>query len=92
VLGPMAEIGDGAAAEHAAAARRARDTGVRRVVAVGAPDYGPDAEHVDDVGAALALLRAEIEPGDVVLVKASRSAGLERVAAGLLATDGLVRR
>ena len=34
--------------------------------------------------AALELLRAELEPGDVVLVKASRSAGLERVAAGLL--------
>lgn len=92
VLGPMAEIGDGAAREHAATTRRARAAGVGRVVAVGAPDYGPDAEHVDDVGAALELLRAGIGPGDVVLVKASRSAGLERVAAGLLQSEGLVRR
>ncbi|MBC3191327.1 UDP-N-acetylmuramoyl-tripeptide--D-alanyl-D-alanine ligase [Pseudonocardia sp. C8] len=92
VLGPMAEIGDGAADAHAAATGRARAAGVERVVAVGAPEYGPDAEHVDDVGAALDLLRAELGAGDVVLVKASRSAGLERVAAGLLQSEGLVRR
>ena len=92
VLGPMAEIGDGAAQAHAATTRDARAAGVGRVVAVGAPDYGPDAEHVDDVDAALELLRAEVGPGDVVLVKASRSAGLERVAAGLLQSEGLVRR
>lgn len=92
VLGPMAEIGDGAAAEHARTAAAARAAGVARVVAVGAPEYGPDAEHVEDVGAALELLRAELAPGDVVLLKASRSAGLERIAAGLLANEGLVSR
>ncbi len=37
-----------------------------------------------DVEAAVALLQEQLEPGDVVLVKASRSAGLERVAAALL--------
>ena len=36
--------------------------------------------HVPDVDAAVALLRGEVRPGDVVLVKASRAAGLERVA------------
>lgn len=91
VLGPMAEIGDGAAAEHAAAAENARAAGAR-VVAVGAPDYGPGAEHVADVPTALTLLRERTRPGDVVLVKASRSAGLERLAAGLLTTEGLVCR
>jgi UDP-N-acetylmuramoyl-tripeptide--D-alanyl-D-alanine ligase len=39
---------------------------------------------VDDVDTALALLRAEVRPGDVVLVKASRSVGLEKLAATLL--------
>ncbi|MDQ4119435.1 MAG: UDP-N-acetylmuramoyl-tripeptide--D-alanyl-D-alanine ligase [Actinomycetota bacterium] len=84
VLGPMAEIGDGSAAAHAEIAALARELGADRLVALGCPDYGERAEHVADVPAALELLRAELEPGDVVLVKASRSAGLERVAAGLL--------
>ena len=35
---------------------------------------------VDGPDDAIALLRASLEPGDVVLVKASRAAGLERVA------------
>jgi UDP-N-acetylmuramoyl-tripeptide--D-alanyl-D-alanine ligase len=38
---------------------------------------------VPDVAAALAVLRSELRPGDVVLVKASRAAGLERVALAL---------
>ena len=46
--------------------------------------WGSESIHVPDVEAALDLLRAELAPGDVVLVKASRSAGLERVAAALL--------
>ncbi|TCK25038.1 UDP-N-acetylmuramoyl-tripeptide--D-alanyl-D-alanine ligase [Pseudonocardia endophytica] len=83
VLGPMAEIGDGGADAHAEIAALAQDNGAR-LVAVGSPDYGGRAEHVADVPAALELLGAELRPGDVVLVKASRSAGLERVAAGLL--------
>jgi UDP-N-acetylmuramoyl-tripeptide--D-alanyl-D-alanine ligase len=84
VLGPMAEIGENSADAHREIAALARELGADRLVALGAPDYGDRAEHVADVPAALELLRAELEPGDVVLVKASRSAGLERVAAGLL--------
>jgi UDP-N-acetylmuramoyl-tripeptide--D-alanyl-D-alanine ligase len=41
------------------------------------------AVHVADADAALALLRAQLRPEDVVLVKASRAAGLERVALAL---------
>ena len=47
--------------------------------------WGSESLHVDDVDAAVALLRGELAPGDVVLVKGSRSAGLERVADALLA-------
>jgi UDP-N-acetylmuramoyl-tripeptide--D-alanyl-D-alanine ligase len=43
--------------------------------------------HVPDVDAAVAFLRGALRPGDVVLVKASRAAGLERVAAALTADD-----
>ena len=42
-----------------------------------------------DRDAALALLRAQVRPGDVVLVKASRSVGLDVLAAGLLGDDRL---
>jgi UDP-N-acetylmuramoyl-tripeptide--D-alanyl-D-alanine ligase len=62
---------------------------VRHLVAVGAPDYragyGEESMVVPDVAAALQLLHERLRPGDVVLVKASRAVGLERVAAGLLA-------
>jgi UDP-N-acetylmuramoyl-tripeptide--D-alanyl-D-alanine ligase len=83
VLGRMAELGDGAAAAHAGVAGEARRLGVHELVAVDAPDYGVG-RPVSGVEEAVELLRAELRPGDVVLVKASRSAGLEQVAAELL--------
>jgi UDP-N-acetylmuramoyl-tripeptide--D-alanyl-D-alanine ligase len=88
VLGPMYELGDGADAQHAAVAAYARELGAR-VVAVDAPAYGADTD-VPDVAAAVALLGAELRAGDVVLVKASRAAALERVAAALLRQDAPV--
>jgi UDP-N-acetylmuramoyl-tripeptide--D-alanyl-D-alanine ligase len=42
---------------------------------------------VDDADAALALLRAELQPGDVVLVKASNAAGLGALADSLVADN-----
>jgi UDP-N-acetylmuramoyl-tripeptide--D-alanyl-D-alanine ligase len=42
---------------------------------------------VPDVDAAVALLRAELRPDDVVLVKASKVVALWRVADALLAGD-----
>lgn len=79
VLGRMAELGDAAPAAHAEVAARARALGVDRLVAIDCPEYGADVE-VADVAEALQLLRAELRPGDVVLVKASRSVGLDRLA------------
>ncbi|WP_343600370.1 UDP-N-acetylmuramoyl-tripeptide--D-alanyl-D-alanine ligase [Mycobacterium sp.] len=47
---------------------------------------------VADADAALAMLRAELRPGDVVLVKASNSAGLQALADALLADgEGVTR-
>jgi UDP-N-acetylmuramoyl-tripeptide--D-alanyl-D-alanine ligase len=93
VLGPMAELGEGAAAAHAEIAGLAAELGVAELVAVGCPDYGPGfrgARQVGGIDGALALLRAELTPGDVVLVKASRAAGLDRVATELLDGSELV--
>lgn len=87
VLGRMAELGPASAAAHAEIARAAARLGVDELVTVDAPDY-PGGRRVADVDAALALLRGALEPGDVVLVKASRSAGLDRLASALLEPVG----
>jgi UDP-N-acetylmuramoyl-tripeptide--D-alanyl-D-alanine ligase len=83
VLGPMLELGSVSAAEHRRIADLARDLGAE-VVVVGTDEYGleshPDAE------AALAALDP-LGPDDAVLVKASRAAGLERLAARLLSGE-----
>jgi UDP-N-acetylmuramoyl-tripeptide--D-alanyl-D-alanine ligase len=83
VLGPMRELGPDEDAEHARIAALAGELGIDELVAVGSPAYGAPRE-VADVDGALDLLRAELAPGDVVLVKASRAAGLDRVADALL--------
>jgi UDP-N-acetylmuramoyl-tripeptide--D-alanyl-D-alanine ligase len=92
VLGQMAELGDDATAEHDALGRLAVRLDVSRLIAVGEQarpiqhgaalegSWDGEASWVPDVDAAVALLRRELRPGDVVLVKASRAASLERVA------------
>ncbi len=87
VLGPMAELGDEGPEAHLAMADLAEDLEIR-VVAVAAPDYGPDVDHVGGIDEALtAVHRAgPLGPEMAVLVKGSRVAGLERVASALLET------
>ncbi len=81
VLGEMGELGPGAAGFHREVGEHARAAGVDFVVGVGLParDYDPD-ELVADPAEAAELLAAQMEPGDAILVKGSRSAGLEAVA------------
>ena len=84
VLGEMAELGPGAAGYHREVGAHARAAGVDLLVGVGEParDYDPD-ELVGDPEEAAELLAAQLERGDAVLVKGSRSAGLEAVAEAL---------
>jgi UDP-N-acetylmuramoyl-tripeptide--D-alanyl-D-alanine ligase len=82
VLGEMAELGPGAPGFHREIGALAAELGVR-VIAVGplARDYG--GRWAADAAEAAAVLADEVRPGDVVLVKGSRSVGLEAVAANL---------
>ena len=96
VLGLMGELGPTEREQHMDLGRFAVRLDVSRLVVVGPQaggiyagavlegSWGREASHVADVAEAIAVLRAEVRAGDVVLVKASRSAGLERVAAALL--------
>lgn len=96
VLGEMRELGDASVEEHDAIGRLAVRLDISRLVCVGEGtrvmhlgassegSWGEESIHVPDVDAAIALLREQVGPDDVVLVKASRSIGLERVAEALL--------
>jgi len=92
VLGTMAEIGATSAAEHRRTGQVVADLGVDALVTVGDPAAGiaegANADDpagrawrwaVDGVEAAASVLAHHLGAGDVVLVKASRSAGLEHV-------------
>jgi len=80
VLGEMAELGPGAEAYHREVGAHARAAGIDLLVGVGEPAraYDPD-ELVGTPEEAAELVAAQAESGDAVLVKGSRSAGLEAV-------------
>ena len=95
VLGEMLELGDASHRAHSDVGSLAADLGVTHVVAVGSgarPVHeavlaaGAPSVAVDDVNDAVAWLRTYAGPGDIVLVKASRASGLERVADALLSS------
>jgi UDP-N-acetylmuramoyl-tripeptide--D-alanyl-D-alanine ligase len=89
VLGEMAELGEQSVASHEEAGRAAAELGIDLLVAVGrmskvmaraARAAGmSQVKECDDVGAAVEFLRSRVKSDDLVLVKASRSARLERV-------------
>ncbi|GAA1778287.1 UDP-N-acetylmuramoyl-tripeptide--D-alanyl-D-alanine ligase [Streptomonospora arabica] len=99
VLGVMAELGEKSDAEHRGAGALAARSGVRTLVVVGddaapmaegaAAEPGWDGEvvRVRDAGEAVAALRARLRQEDVVMVKGSRVAGLEKVAEQLAEGD-----
>jgi UDP-N-acetylmuramoyl-tripeptide--D-alanyl-D-alanine ligase len=96
VLGWMAELGAASVSEHEKIGQHAARIGVAGLIVVGqnaAPmregaeqvgSWTGECVQVDDVGAAVAALNQRLRPQDVVLVKGSRVAGLERVARALL--------
>ncbi len=100
VLGVMLELGTGSDEAHREVGRAAAAAGVDVLVAVGEPARELEAGYAAAAAAgesiltagrdeALAWVRENVAAGDVVLVKASRGAALERIADGLL-TEGEV--
>jgi len=95
VLGQMGELGASATDEHYSIGEELGRHRINHVVVVGngvnqralahgAKDSGVDVTHVDDVDAAVDNVWSSVRPDDVVLIKASYSDGLWRVAEGLL--------
>jgi UDP-N-acetylmuramoyl-tripeptide--D-alanyl-D-alanine ligase len=80
VLGEMAELGPDAPVYHRDVGAHARDLGIEPIIGVGelAHDYAPDA-WAPDAEAAVPLLAELLQRGDAVLVKGSRSVGLEQL-------------
>ena len=98
VLGEMRELGDHQESQHEEIGRLAASLGMTNLICVGEGTRSMEracagegsstrstwAEGPDE---AIALLRGELAAGDVVLVKASRSIGLERISEALAPKD-----
>jgi len=95
VLGEMRELGRTSGEAHERMGALAVEMGVSRLVVVGSGARGildgalragmglEDSVYLPDVQGVSELLTSQARPGDVILVKASRAVGLERVAAHL---------
>jgi UDP-N-acetylmuramoyl-tripeptide--D-alanyl-D-alanine ligase len=95
VLGHMTELGDDADRLHAEIGADAAAADLAGLIVVGdaaapiatgaraVPGWRGELQHVPDAAAAVGALRGRLRRGDVVLVKASHSIHLERVALAL---------
>ena len=83
VLGEMAELGEGSATAHLQVGALAASLGIEVIAVGGAPYGGTPAADVDE---ALAMVE-RLAPDSVVLLKASRSVGLDRLATSLRAGE-----
>jgi len=90
VLGRMGELGVESERGHRSVGKDAAEAHIDVLVAVGGEEAGwmaeaaresgaKDARHVPDTDAAAAFLAERARPGDLVLIKGSRSARMERI-------------
>ena len=96
VLGEMRELGDVAVEEHDALGRLVVRLDISKLVAIGdmgkliqmgaahEGSWGDEAVHVHGIDDAVQYITERWQSGDLILIKASRSIGLERVAQALL--------
>ncbi|WP_245932474.1 UDP-N-acetylmuramoyl-tripeptide--D-alanyl-D-alanine ligase [Isoalcanivorax indicus] len=89
VLGALAELGPQAADIHASLGQAAREAGIEKLVCYGAltahtvAAFGVGAQQVDTHDAAAREAQSILDEGGTVLVKGSRSAGMDAVVASL---------
>ena len=97
VSGDMLELGPYETTAHTRLGEQAAAAGIDLFVAVGplsrrahdaARAAGRDSRHFDDSEKAAAWVAAALRPGDLVLVKGSRGARMERVMQAILAARG----
>lgn len=90
VVGTMGELGEQSAQLHFEIGKYAVSRSIDVLVAIGefageyAQGFGPETRTFVELPAAVTFVEQLVKPNDVILIKASRSAGLERVAQGLL--------
>jgi UDP-N-acetylmuramoyl-tripeptide--D-alanyl-D-alanine ligase len=101
VLGYMTELGDQAEELHEQAGHQAARAGLAGLIVVGEaaapmltgakaePSWRGELVQVPDAAAAVPAVGRLVRPGDVVLVKASRAANLQRVALALTGEEQL---
>jgi len=94
-LGDMRELGSRETAMHAEVGRHARESGITRMFTVGplaahaAAAFGPHAQSYPDRTSLASDLSRALKPAVRVLVKGSRSSGMERVVDAVLAAHGM---
>lgn len=88
VLGPMYELGEDSILEHSALGQVVVRLNISRLIVIGTEaramhigainegSWGDESIFVEDVEAAYEILERELSPGDIVLFKSSRDAGL----------------
>ncbi|MEY6431713.1 UDP-N-acetylmuramoyl-tripeptide--D-alanyl-D-alanine ligase [Thioalkalicoccus limnaeus] len=95
VLGDLGELGPDAERLHGEIGAAAKAAGITALHAVGclsaaaAVAFGAGAHHHSDQAGLITALRSVLGADDLVLVKGSRLAGMERVVQALSATEGV---
>jgi len=86
-LGKMHELGESSQSDHAAIGTLAQELGIDHLVCVGAPEFaatmsknGPTSIHLCKDKAEALTIAENLNQGDVLLIKASRSEKLEELA------------
>ena len=89
VLGDLGELGPQSLDLHRAVGTAARAAGVEHLISVGTQSaaastaFGPGARHFTDQSALITHLQTVLRPDDLVLVKGSRTARMERIVTAL---------